>query len=473
MIRKHQQVLNDRQIEVLYSLGVKGKQTKSQLSYEFGVKYPAIVGTVKILEEKDMVKISGREKGVGRTKLFYELTDNGLEALSKDLRITLERFWEIAFLVFDRKTNPSVKLSVQDFFSNYEKKVLGYNLEYTPIKWSIVLYSLNLLHKPEKLSPQISVLYSLGINGPMSQQELFAYLNKTKKKIIVKSKDIHYKSKLKNMILNKLVMRIEKNKIVRYRVSILGLLLLMRYLEENYPEVSTRKKSNDFSSEIRQIFKNSKVIIPYISTSWNELREIIKEVNVMQFFKWITNDFMPNSDSIQLNGIKELLVTERIMGETNRHIIDREARIGFNVINRLFKEGRYPEGKPSEIYNRLLFLSILSGYSVKNEDRFLKSIKGAGFSLDSDIEKSIANRVCFEFFTYFIDWVIREKHMAGRIKDANDPIGKWHYSLVKKWNRFHENNREFRKWYQSWIEEIKKFEEKNLKLLKEKDFLTV
>ena len=152
---------------------------------------------------------------------------------------------------------------------------------------------------------------------------------------------------------------------------------------------------------------------------------------------------MPISNSIQVNGIKELLVIERIMGETNRHIIERESRIGFDVIKKLFKEGKYVEGKSSAVYNRLLFLSILSGYSVENQDKFIKSIKGVHFSLDLAIEKSIANKVCFEFFTFFIDWIIREKHMAGQIKDADDSIGKWHYSFVDKWNKFHKNNREF------------------------------
>jgi len=473
MERKRQKVLNDRQKEILYLLAVKGKQTKSQLSYEFGVKYPAIFGTVKILDEKDMIKIAGREKGVGKTKLFYELTDNGLEKLSRDPWISLEKFWEVAFLVFDRKTNPSVKISVQEFFSNYEKNVLGYDLKYTPVKWSVILDSFNLLHNPAKLTPQISVLYSLGINGLMSQQELLSYLDKTKKKIIVKSRNIQYNDILKDMVTGKLVMIIQENKTVRYRISTLGLVLLMSYFKENTPKVSSRNQRNEFSLEIRQIFKKSKPAIPYISKAWDELREIIKEDNVLQFFTWITMDFMPNSDSIQLNGVKELLVIERIMGETNKHIIEKEARVGFNVISRLFKEGRYPEGKPSEVYNRLMFLNILSGYSVKNQDEFIRSIKGKDFPLDLAIENSIANRVCFEFFTYFIDWIIMEKHSMERMEDPNTPISKHYALLVKKWNRFHKNNREFRIWYHSWIEEIRKFEEKNLKLLKKNDFLKI
>ncbi|MCH7647698.1 MAG: hypothetical protein IIA83_03735 [Thaumarchaeota archaeon] len=473
MVRQRQQVLTNRQLETLYSLAVDGRKTKSQLSAEFEIKYPSINGTMKILEDKDLIKIAKKEQGVGKPKLFYELTDLGIKSLSKDNRITLERFWKIAFFIFDRKTNLSIKFLVQDFFSNYEKSVLGYDLRYTPVKWSIILDSFDLLHKPTKLSPEISIFYSLGINGMMSKQDLFSYLKKTRNKIIIKSKNIQYRKILEDIVSGKLVMKIEKNNVVKYRISILGLILLLTYLHENQPKVSTRKQSQDFNSEIKQIFKNSKIIIPQISNSWDELDEMIKGSVVIQFFKWITNDFMPNSSSIQLNGVKELLVIERIMGETNRHIIERESRMGFKVINELFKEGQYPEGKPSEVYDRLLFLSILSGYAVENQEKFLRTIKRGGPSLDLAIENSIANRICFEFFTYFIDWIIMDKNRLVQMKERDSPISEYFSLPVKKWNEFHKNNRKFRIWYYSWIEEIRKFEEKNLKLLKEKDFLKV
>ena len=473
MARQRQQVLNDRQLETLYSIAVNGSKTKSQLSNEFHVNYAAINGTVKILEEKDLVKIIKKEKGVGKTKLFYALTELGIESLSKDVRITLKRFWKITFMVFDRKTNPNIKFSVEDFCSNYEKNVLGYDLLYTPVKWSIVLDSFDFMHNTTKLSPEISLLYSLGINGPMLRQELLLYLKKTKKEIILNSKNIQYEKFLEGSIQNKLVMKIEKNNTIKYRLSILGFLLLISYLDQNRPKVMTGKQSNEIKSEIDKIFKNSKTIIPQIAKSWDELDEIINGINVLQFFKWITKDFMPNSPSIQLNGVKELLVIERIMGETHRDIIHRELRVGFDVIRELSKEGRYPEGEPSEVYDRLLFLSILSGYSVKNEDEFLRKVKKGNFSLDLAIENSISNRVCFEFFTHFIDWIKRDRQRLEQMEKNDSPISEYFSRSVRNWKRFHKNNRKFRIWYYSWIEEIRKFEEKNLKLLKEKDFLEI
>lgn len=99
---------------------------------------------------------------------------------------------------------------------------------------------------------------------------------------------------------------------------------------------------------------------------------------------------------------------------------------------------------------------------------------GEDFSLDSSIEKSISNKICFEFFTYFIETIIREKEKAGSKEEIeNDRIGKFHYSYVEKWNRFQKNNKEFEQWYKNWISAIAKFEEANLKLFKENNFLTV
>ena len=80
------------------------------------MKYPSIHGTVKILEDKDLIKITKKEKGRGKVKLFYELTDLGIESLSKDKRITLEQFWKIVFLVFDVKNQSKYKISSRRFF---------------------------------------------------------------------------------------------------------------------------------------------------------------------------------------------------------------------------------------------------------------------------------------------------------------------------------------------------------------------
>ena len=158
------------------------------------------------------------------------------------------------------------------------------------------------------------------------------------------------------------------------------------------------------------------------------------------------------------------------MGETNRFVIEREMKTGFQVIKKLIEKGEYPEGRPSRVYNKLLFLGILCRFPVVNQNNFLKSVKGKGFSLDFAVESSVSNIVCFEFSTYFAEGVRHRKKMSV---DTTDSTENSNYTTVKKWNEFQKDNCEFRDWFNGWLDEIKKFEERNLKILKEKDFLTV
>lgn len=470
-VKKRQHVLNDRQFAILQTLAIKGKQTKSQLKTVFGIEYPAIDGSVKILAEKDHVEVVEKQRGIGKPKLYYGLTDKGLELLSNDSRLTLEKFWEIAFFIYDIHTNPKIKFSISDYFSNYEKKILGYNFAYTSLTWGIVLDSFDILYgKPIKPSYMIAILFALGFHGKLTRRELT--IHSRKNEFVDYAEEIpNIDESLKNMIGNKLIFRInEKN--IKYRLSITGFLLLMNYLDGIHSDILQNTKHKEYAQLVNTIIKNAKDIIPMISDNWNILRNIINELNIVQFFKFVILDTLHFSRSIQLNGVKELLVIERLMVGNNRDIVMREYRIGLDIVSKLIKDLKF-EGS-SDVFKRLLFLGILSGFAVQKQDEFIKNIKGTDFSLDIEIEKSLSNSVCFEFFTHFIDWIIREKGSAGTPeKIEKDRLGKWHYSFVKKWNDFQKNNKEFREWYNSWIREIKKFEEKNLKILSERNFIEV
>lgn len=470
MSGKHQQILNDRQLEILYTLATKGEQTKSQLCVDFNVKYPAIVGSTSILVEKDLIEMVKTEKGVGKPKLFYGITNKGLEFLSKDSRITLWKFWEVAFFIYEKKTNPKVTFPIESYFTNYEKEVLNYNLNYTPLKWGVILDSFNLLYpKPAKPSYEIAILHTLGIHGLLTEDEIVSKIKKTKFANILNN-TVKHNDILTNMIRNKIIIKVMKRNKITYRNSIVGFLILMNYLDSSLSDTLAARQHDDFSSEVKQIIENA-YIIPMISANWIKLREMINELNIVQFFRFMTNNSLPLSDSIQHHGVKELIVVERIMCQTSRQTISRECRIGLEVLARLFKDTKI-HANESVVFSRLIFLEILSGFTSDEPEKFIKLVKGDKFSLDENVEQSLANIVCFEFFTYFIDWIIGEKSMA-RSPVENDQIGKWHYSFVEKWNQFQKQNSDFRKWYNSWINEIKNFEEKNLRILKEENFLIV
>ena len=461
-----QHVINDRQISILKKLAIRGKQTKSELSTEFNVRYPAIVGSMKILHEKKMIEIAEKKKGRGRAKLFYEITNKGLDTLSKDSRMSLEEFWEISFLVYDVKTNLNVTSTLEEFCSNYEQKVLGYSFEYALLGWSIIMDNSGIfLPISDKPSQKMSVLYELGVNGTQSTQELTKYLDlKTRQKN-------NLNALLSDMVRNKIISETQTNKKSKYQLTSLGFLLLMNYMDKDKMENLNINNGKDHAEDIRRIIKNADTV-PLISNHWQVLREIIDELNITQFFKWIANSLMPPLDAIQLRGVSELIIVERIMGETYKNLIAQEFNVGLKVISNIMKEKKY-EPKSSKVYRRLLYLGILTGIKVENQDKFLHSVMGKDFVLDEVIEKTVSNKICFEFFTYFINWVIGEKKRGDLDKIKNDGIGKWYYSTVEKWDSFQKSNKEFRDWYNAWIDEIRIFEERNTKILKERDFLEV
>ena len=465
---RHHKTLTDRQIEILYTLATKGEQTQSNLKDAFEITYPAVVGMMKILQDRELLKVARKEKGVGRKKVYYVLTDNGIEALSRDSRINLDKFWHIAFAVYDRKTNGDIKYPVRNYFLNYEKNILGFDPDYSSLSWSVVLKSFEKLYNTKNLSAEISVLYILGKEGPMSKEDLLSYKARRKdESLVTLSKNSDSIAKL---ISNKLVFEIKTDRGLQYRISILGFLLLMSYLDQNALKGSSKKKHHDdMALEIRQILKNCRTAVPHISRYWEKLRHIISELDVLQFFRFIANSYMPLSEPIQANGVKELIVSGRIMTELNGSSARKEAATGFRIFRTMF-DGNHPNKEHSDVYGRLLLLGMLQGNAFRDQ---IKLYKPKNKNYDLEVEKAISNKVCFEFFTYFLDQVMRKKEFAEYGTTENPDVRK-HYQLsVEKWNKFQKNNRKFRNWYHGWLEEIKKFEEKNLKVIKEKDFLTV
>ncbi len=413
-----------------------------------------------------MVEVAEKKKGRGRAKLLYEITDEGLNVLSKDLRISSEEFWEIGFFVYDVKINPNVTFPLEEFFSNYERTVLGYSFEYALLGWGILLDQFGIIHSiPDKPSPRISLLYELGLNGPQSLQELSACFNSKMKQ----GNDLN--GLLSDMVANKLLLEIPSAKKSKYRLSSLGFLLVMNYFDKTRPEELNRDNVKNFTKIVRTLIQNADAL-PLISDNWPILREIINELNIVQFFKWIANGGTSLYDSIRLGGVSELITVEQIMGKTYRGLISHEQRVGLSVVSNIRKEKTF-EPKSHKIEDKLLYLGILVGYNVQNQDEFLRSLRDKNFVLDEVIERSLSSRISFEFFTHFIDWVVRERKMAGDLDMIKNDVASIYSSKVKKWNRFQRTNKEFRDWYSAWIDEIRLFEEKNAKILKEKDFMKV
>lgn len=471
MVKKHQEVLNDRQVEILYTLATKGKRNKSQLSSEFDVQYPAVVGSMKILEDRKMVRITYKEKGIGKPKLFYEITDLGLKILSTENRISLEKFWEIAFLIYGRITKNTARLPAETFFSNYEKTVIGYSPEYTTISWSFVIESYNFLYK-RPIQPSIftMILYALAIYGKLSENKIVSrILNSNDPYLSIRTSKNEILQQLRNMISNKLIMT-TFGKETNYRISSLGMLVLFHHLIDMMHENTSGAYHQNLESTLQKIAQISRSVIPMVFSFWNDLLKIESGANLLLRFSTIGNDHIPISNSIQQGGIAEILLMEKMLVRSNLASVRSEYMAGITTLSKLFKEKRYPEGLPSEATLRLTYLGILNQYTKEESHVLEKVTKKKNFSLEQLADKSLANIIAFEFYLHLFEMVkifLPRRSKEGSSVDQEN-LDQWIRERLNKWNAFTNNNTEVRKWYEGWIRHIVEFERKNIKILNDK-----
>lgn len=472
MVKKHQQILNDRQIEILYTLATKGKQNKSQLSSKFDVEYPAIVGSVKILEDKKLVRIAHKEKGVGKPKVFYEITDAGLEILSTEPRINLEKFWEIAFLIYGHITKDDSRFPAGKFFSNYERNVIGYSPEYTTLSWSFVIDSYDFLYKrPIKHSIFTMVLYTLAINGKLSENRIIStMLNSNDPYLSIPTSKNEIIQQLHNMISNKLILT-TFGKEIKYRISSLGMLILLHHLIDRMHENTSRRFYDDLELTLQKIAHQSQFVIPMVFSYWNDLLKIESTANLLLRFSIIGNDHIPISNSVQQGGTAEILLMEKMLVKSNSAKIKLEHMAGIETLRWLFREKRYPEGLPSEATLRLTYLGILNQYR-KEDSRILEYVtKKKNYSLEEEADKSLANIIAFEFYLHLIDMIkslIPREQPEIELGPELSKTFEWFQAPRNNWNNFVNKNTELIKWYEGWIKHIMEFERKNIKILDDK-----
>jgi len=453
------------QTDILFITATNGKQTNPSLKNVLESDKSSIRRAIKNLLAKEYISFLHKKRTAGsRGDLtnFYDITDKGLETLSKDSAITQEQFWNIVFHVYEVKTIKT-KIPFERFISNYEKHVLGFDLENTPIDLEIILRDLSLIHSVERIEDSgVPMLTILAINKPMSEKNVIKYLKKEnplKTKIDKSNLELSFN----RLLQDKLVAKLSDDKNPQYRITVLGFLTIIIKFLNLFKETLYNNYNTKIPFIVKKIIENSKVNLLLISEPWDTLRDIIDEFNIINLFNEIINENMTVSKSIQTGGVKELLTIERNMTQAYTKKIGKEAIIGLEVLSELFNSGIIQEGSSSHVKNKLLFLLIISGATFQGKEKIIESVKGKDFSLEADSERIIYDTIAFEFFIYFIDRMIDSK-------DRGDEIS---LTKVKKWNEFQKSNKGFRKWFDNWVKQLLEFEERNVKVLKERPFLNV
>jgi len=452
------------QTKILFTIATNGRPTRFKIISKLKNDKSSIVQSIKSLLDKQYIYFEQEElpkKSKRTPRKFYMITDSGLETLSKDSTITQERFWKIVFLVYDKKITKT-KIPFERFISNYEKHVLGFDLENTPIDLEHTLKNLSFIHPIEKIEESgIPMLTILAINKPMSEDNMIKYLKK-KNPLKTKIDKSNLESAFNRLLQDKLIAKLSDDKNPQYRITVLGFLIIMKFLGEFQNELD-----NNYDAKtdliVKKIIQNSKVNLLFISESWDTLRNIIDESIIIILFNEIINENMTVSKSIQTGGVKELLTIERNMTQAYTRKIRDEANTGLEVLIELVKDGIVQDGFSSQVRKRLLFLLIIGGAIFEDKEKIIESVKGKEYSLEADFERIVYDTISFEFFIYFID----------RMIDNKDKGNESSLSKVQKWNEFQKNNKGFREWFDNWVKQLLEFEERNIKVLKERPFLKV
>lgn len=468
-----QKFLTDRQSEILSTLAIKGQQNKSHLSLEYKIKYPAIVGTMKILKDKDLVRITKKkEKGVGKPRVFYEITDKGLEILSKYDKLSLEKFWEIAFLVYGNVTKNVTKLKADVFFSNYEKYVLGHDLEYGRLPPSFILFDNIIFARPIKPSIYTVILRILAVHGNMSEDKIvLKILNSNDPHLSISPPKNEIIKQLQNMVVYDLVLIVGKK--AKYRISSLGMLILFHHLIDWQMERNKLGSYGDPESILQKIVKISQTVIPKVFSYWNDLLKIESPANLLRCFDRIGEANRSNFPSfpIQNGGIAEIFLMEKMLIKSNSTNITAECVVGIRTLENLVAEKRYQKDPSSEAMLRLSYLSVLVDRDRKNESHILEKVtKKKNYSFAEEADKSLASIISFEFYLYLVEMIRITLPITYKVDSIFDREKLLPYmrQRIDEWNNFASKNVEVREWHKSWMKHIIEFEMKNIKILNDK-----
>ncbi len=461
MLLNHRKTREYRQIQILKDIGTRGLQSIASLTKIQQTNRTNIDSSIRVLLDIEYLEFSEFKTGPGSKEKFYKLTESGMEFLSKEQTLTLEEFWKTVFCVYDKQVFKT-KFPMELFFSNYEKHKLGYDFEFTPVELGITLNNLSFYHPVTNSLPiGVSMLIVLSMDKPMTKSNIEKNL-KDKNPLKIKITESKIGGYFQRLIQDNLIAELTNDKDPQYRLTVLGFLIIMRFLDSAQIDLHNNHNINT-DLIIRKVIKNSQVKLPFISESWDMLKDIVDESNAVILFDNIIRKTPTISGTIHTDGLRELLSIERMMTEAFSETIKGEAKIGLNVISDLEKKGDIEGNFFSPVRKRLLFLLIISGFGLKDQGKIIESVKGSKFYLAEHAEKVISNKIAFEFFTYFIDEVIREKKTNTE----------YSLSKVQKWNDFQKSNKRFKEWFDNWVEHLLKFEESNIKVLSGRPFLNV
>jgi len=405
----------------------------------------------------DELKLAEKIIGPGSPEKLYKITSAGLETISLDSQITLEQFWNMMYIIYDKKDIKN-KTSHTKYFSNYEENILNIKLEKIPTLGSMIIKNMSLIYpKPLKFNDKLFILYVLAIKKDLSLKEIKTQLKKYEKDF--RNNTTITEKILNNMIEEKIIIKNTS----KFQISITGLILILNYLDEAYLVRNTKQtKFIDINSDLKLILQNVKYLIPNFSRLCLEIPSIMTSLLILNYFRYVYDNSTGTLSSIQHDGAKELVILGRIMDDVNRNKIIQEFSVGHRVQESLIQKKVISDDKKSPIYDRLNYLAKICGYPNIDENSDQKKSKS---EINLETEMATRDKIDFELVCHFLPNIHEWKRVDQSFQKEN-----YVKNVAKKnlegWEKFLSTTTSFKKWFNSWTADIIEFEQENMNKIK-------
>jgi len=512
--KKRHYKMTQLQQEILRHVARGEESSKSTISKALHKNYPNVNDSVERLVRNGYLIQRGERQVIGKKQKFYVLTDSSIEELIK-LKISLEDFWKMMFVVFDsRKGHELKEMTADKAFSIYERDTLGYSTRYVPTLYDWALENIANLIGTDQHYYARRIIFLLGQKGSLTHKQI------VKKMVYNRNDESSWISRMIEFLLSKmLIYEIEHKNSTKYRLTHFGLILLFN---EIYEKNKSKIKKESDSSIIKLIIDNYHDSLPRIFGNWRLLCKITTEVKLLHAFRMLLYPMDGIfGHPIQNGGLYEIMNTPRLMSKASKNKLEMEIRAG----RRYWKE--WAKNNPDQIgtgiprkkwdsisedeKNKVLDFSntissidllcilfpdkykssspvfaVLKKFgelSLKNiSDRERKDAKllRDGLDLlnkDESFRKSIDNTISFQFYSVLIHqikiMVISIRFLDFLKKVQDDRIRKAINTVYEKWDLFLSRNGDFEEWYKNWMKEIIRFTKQNIEIMQELETMPI
>ena len=460
------------QEQILCEIGRGTNLSKSSIKKQLKKHYADVDGAIKILLDKNIIRQKGERQRRGNPEKFHILTEKGIQKLI-DLKIPLDDFWRMLFFVFDKNNNHDLKkFTIDKLFSLYEKEVMLFSKEFSPPIYDLVMSKMSLLKTKRK------IIYNQILAALKKKKNVSAVLPLQKNSQIIFDME-------SNFLIHKCGFNLDK-----YCLSHFGLVFLLSEIYEK-TKPDTSHINSQIKLELNLVINNSKNLFPKIFKSWETIRKILNEKEVLKIFNDLVNCEFDNPliTPLQNNGIQEIANTLESMRGVYKNKIKQE--LDKSIKTQIEWFGRQ-NNKNSDVGTSLLISCITDPNGLSLPQNLL-GLQGKICLLDiENINYDLAQRE--DGVRFFITYLYRQKNVQNSVEDlisflfytllnhyAKNKL--WHLEsqlldtkshneiseeiekIIQSWNSLLKSSTKLKNWYSKWIFEILRFQKQNSVLI--------